>query len=136
MDRSDRETNGHLSGSVAQDSLFYDHISFFPRKSQSERHFVRRTYLGATSLSYHTDEKLGCQFLDRFSYLKGLYTAPNTPRVFVEIRRVYAKDFIEKKLWIRLISVVTDALKASTLRQSPGIVAAPFLPTLASSLHS
>jgi hypothetical protein len=54
----------------------------------------------------------------------------------VEIRRAYAKDFIEKKLWIRLPSVVTDALKASTPRQSLEIVAAAFLPTLASSLHS
>jgi hypothetical protein len=105
-------------------------------KAKSERDFVRWTYLGATSLSQHTDEKLGCQLLDHFSYLKGLYTVPNAPRVFVEIRRAYAKDFIEKKLWIRLPSVVTDALKASTPRQSLEIVAAAFLPTLASSMHS
>jgi hypothetical protein len=107
-----------------------------PGKAKSERDFVRRTYLGATSLSQHTDEMLGCQFLDRFSYLKGLYTAPNTPRVFDKVRRAYAKDFIEKKLWIRLPRVVTEALKASTPRQSLEIVAAAFLPTLASSLHS
>jgi hypothetical protein len=31
-----------------------------PGKAKSERDFVRRTYLGATSLNQHTDENLGC----------------------------------------------------------------------------
>ena len=105
-------------------------------KDKSERDFVHRAYLGATSLYQRPDKQLGCQFLEAFSSLNSLYLWPAEKMAFKRVIEAYAKDFIEKKLWIKLPDVLTDALQASTPRQSLEIVAAAFLPTLASSLHS
>jgi hypothetical protein len=115
-------------------SLF---ISASPESSgRSERGLVRRAHTGARTLSKRPDEELGSIFLDRFSSLRTFFNASQKDVTFKTVRQAYAKDFIEKKLRIKLPEVISNALQARTPRQGFDIIATAFLPTLAPSLHS
>ena len=107
-----------------------------PGKDKSERDFVRQAHMGAISLSQRPDEQVGCQFLEGFSSMNSLSANSGNQKASRSVMQAYAKDFIQKKSWVKPPVVQTDALQACTPRQSPEIVAAAFLPTLASSLDS
>lgn len=110
---------------------------------RSNQDLVRRAHLGAKALANEPDEELGCKFITflftswRLGRLSGRDKAfSEQHKAFLNAQKVYAKNFIEKKLRIKLPDVISEALKASTPRQSLEIVAAAFIPTLASSLNS
>jgi hypothetical protein len=110
-------------------------ISVSPHSTRrSERNLVRRALFGAINLSLQPDIQLGCIFLDRFSSLRTFFNASQKDVTFKNARQVYGKEFIEKRLRIKLPDVISHALRNT--RQSLDVVAATFLPTLASSLHS
>jgi hypothetical protein len=103
---------------------------------RGERDLVRRAHTGAKVLSERPDDELGSIFLDRFSSLRTFFNASQNDVTFKEVRQAYAKNFIEKRLRIKLPDVLANALQASTPRQSFEIIARAFAPTLAPSLRS
>jgi hypothetical protein len=105
-----------------------------PSSGNSERSLVRQALMGARTLSSQPDEQLGSIFLDRFSSLRTFFNASQKDVTFKHARQAYGKELIEKRLRIKLPDVISYALQ--TTRHSLDIVAAAFLPTLASSLHS
>ncbi|KAH0543033.1 hypothetical protein FGG08_002641 [Glutinoglossum americanum] len=114
------------------------------RNDKSECDLVRRARIGAKFLSQQSDEKLGCQFLDTFSWMNTLIHASPEQKAFQNIARSYARDLVEKSLMVKLPEMQDSEteetpdtpLQSDAPRRSLSIVAAALLPTLASSLHS
>jgi hypothetical protein len=135
IDQAERSMG--ISAAELLSTVYYMILSASPPgKDKSERDFVRQAHMGAISLSQRPDEQVGCQFLEGFSSMNSLSANSGNQKASRSVIQAYAKDFIQKKSWVKPPDVQTDALQACTPRQSPEIVAAAFLPTLASSLHS
>lgn len=73
-----------------------------PSGDRSESGLIRRARIGTVALSIRSDEELGSQFLDKFSWMNTLFTYPSERDSFVKTSRDYIRGFIQRRLMITL----------------------------------